>query len=305
MADTDGIRTLADAFRTAETESGLGGSDATDAALPAAEADDFSEWEHAETEVVDQPSEVAEESHDEILELLEFAVDDEETATEAAPTFDWNLSVEVSTVDGPQTVTLAELRDGYMMRADYTRKTQELAEQRRQQDEAIKFYEELRSHPSEVVAYLAEQAGFIKEGQRPIREVDFAFPTPEQVTDMVEARAKELIENDPRVQEAEIVAARARVNEEFGRIEQTHDVTLSQEARRKVMQEAVRLGIDSLETTYELLVARANRKRQQSDALRKSAPSRPGSRPAQAEPGEAKPKDIFEAAAMAAAELGL
>ena len=49
-------------------------------------------------------------------------------------------------IDGKE-VTIEELKNGYLRQADYTRKTQQLANQRREFEDAVKLYEHLKSNP--------------------------------------------------------------------------------------------------------------------------------------------------------------
>ena len=51
------------------------------------------------------------------------------------------------TIDGVGEITLDELKKGYLRTSDYTRKTQEVNKQRKEAEEAIKFYENLKSNP--------------------------------------------------------------------------------------------------------------------------------------------------------------
>lgn len=49
-------------------------------------------------------------------------------------------------VDGKE-VTIDELKNGYLRQSDYTKKTQEVAHQRKETEEAIKLYEHLKNNP--------------------------------------------------------------------------------------------------------------------------------------------------------------
>ncbi len=60
---------------------------------------------------------------------------------------------------GDEQVPLAELRDSGLRMADYTRKTQELAEQRRELEQAQTLSQMLAVNPKGTIEYLAEQNG--------------------------------------------------------------------------------------------------------------------------------------------------
>lgn len=52
-------------------------------------------------------------------------------------------------IDG-QKVPLDELKNGYLRQSDYTKKTQEIARQRKEAEEALAFYNELKKNPQAV-----------------------------------------------------------------------------------------------------------------------------------------------------------
>ena len=52
-------------------------------------------------------------------------------------------------IDG-QKLTLDELKNGYLRQSDYTKKTQELSKQRKEAEEAVKFYDDLKKNPQMV-----------------------------------------------------------------------------------------------------------------------------------------------------------
>jgi hypothetical protein len=60
------------------------------------------------------------------------------------------------TIEGIGEVPVEELKNGYFRQSDYTKKTQDLAHQRKEAEEAIKFYEHLRSNP-QLAQQLAQQ----------------------------------------------------------------------------------------------------------------------------------------------------
>lgn len=84
------------------------------------------------------------------------------------------------TVDGEEIdVPLREALSGYSRQADYTRKTQELAEQRRQAEEAMRVYEAMQASPGLTVQVLANRAGMSVE--------DYLGLTPSQQQAAVES----------------------------------------------------------------------------------------------------------------------
>lgn len=70
-------------------------------------------------------------------------------------------------VDGEEReVPLSELRNGYMRQADYTVKTQDLANQRDQLKNAIEIEEAFRKNPELATMALAEYYGFTPQGMQ-------------------------------------------------------------------------------------------------------------------------------------------
>lgn len=63
-------------------------------------------------------------------------------------------------IDGIGEVSIDELKNGYLRTQDYTQKTQEVSRQRREAEEAINFYEQIKQNP-----HLLEQ---IASGQAPV-----------------------------------------------------------------------------------------------------------------------------------------
>lgn len=64
-------------------------------------------------------------------------------------------------IDGKE-VPIDELKNGYLRQSDYTKKTQEVTRQRKEAEEAIRFYEQLKSNP-----YFAKQVAEQTKTQLP------------------------------------------------------------------------------------------------------------------------------------------
>lgn len=81
-------------------------------------------------------------------------------STPTEPSFDWSqyADQEVEVKVGGETVRvpLSEALNGYSRQADYTQKTQELAEQRNEAADALAIFEALRTDPKGTLEYLAQ-----------------------------------------------------------------------------------------------------------------------------------------------------
>jgi hypothetical protein len=166
--------------------------------------------------------------------------------TEAEESFDtaeaasWGAEAEVSSeaeelesepidalfeLDG-EGITLDEARNGYLRQRDYTRKTQELAEQRRQLQHAEVLQAALQRDPQATLKALADAYGVEFGSRNPAP----AAPTPTTVEDdwgwSDTPTAEPQSANDPRLdelvqwrQQQEIAAAQAQIKNELAELE--------------------------------------------------------------------------------------
>lgn len=179
-------------------------------------------------------------------------------------------------VDG--SITLRELRDGYLRQADYTRGKQALAEQRKQFEatsgEALRFWEALTKDAEGVVRSLAMQAGLIPEdGHTPKMDLS-PLRTAEQVEAEVERRVAERLEQHPEVVAAREREAIAAVESEFTRIETALGITLGPRSREVILREAQRRQTVDLELVASHLMAAQQRRAEQANRVRDAAPTK-------------------------------
>lgn len=128
------------------------------------EQSDTSEQEADETsdEAEETPAEASQEDEDGAAE--DDGSDDEEAASQAVPD-----TAEVTIeIDGKaQKVPVAELKNGYLRQADYTRKTQQLAEQRKALEPEMHAVREERAHYAAILPALAQQLQELQQSQAP------------------------------------------------------------------------------------------------------------------------------------------
>lgn len=244
----------------------------------------------------DQPSEADSETQALIDSLVESPAD------EGAVAFDWNAEVEV---DGGM-MTLGEMRNGYLRHSDYTKKTQALAEQRKNLERADEMFNAFSQDPSEFARTLAVQYGWLEDSvHQPIEEMQFAKPLSQEELDAkVDELVNERVASDPSVQEAKRVEAVMLVHGEFDRIEDEMRITIPEELRESLIAEAQERNVYDLEL---LLKARlASRNQRTSDNLARTGAARPTSRGVLGNvPDEVEPPSTFEEAwAQAKAEAG-
>jgi hypothetical protein len=187
--------------------------------------------------------------------------------------------VAVEGSDAP--VQVSELVNGYLRQADYTRKTQALAEQRKafqaESEATSKLMDALRENPAGTIASLAISVGLIEESDLSVDVISkinqaHKVPSREEVEQQVAARAQALVDADPRIQEAEDQKLMAQVQESFKGIEDVHGITLSDRDKEAILQQAVEMGTMRLDLAYLDLKTRADKLRADRKIAAQGAP---------------------------------
>jgi len=103
---------------------------------------------------------------DEVVDADDVADEGDVVESEESVTDGWNWQEHASNqipvkIDGQETlVPLEELRNGYMRQADYTRKTQEVAETQKLAEWAKEFQDRFQNDPQTMVRLLASAVGY-------------------------------------------------------------------------------------------------------------------------------------------------
>jgi len=163
--------------------------------------------------------EAEEEVSEEFEEVDEYEVADEETPTETPQAY-------TVKVDGDEfEVTLDELRDGYQRQADYTRKSQSLAEQRKTYEANLQAVQNERQQYSQVLEQMSQNQNY--ELQQ-FENIDW----------------KELKDDDPmeymekRLEYQEAKDRVTQLNSERARVQQQSQQEFNDIVSQKVQQEA-------------------------------------------------------------------
>jgi hypothetical protein len=193
--------------------------------------------------------------------------------TEVEPVAVADLRFDVPGVEEQKSVD--ELRDGFMRDRDYTQKTQLLAEQRKEHEEAISFYAQIQAQPVEVVTKLAVDAGLIPAGQAPVADVSLsALRTADQVEAEIAERVAKEVSTHPTVQAARIVEMKDQMNKQFSGLETKYETKLGPKSRRRILQEAQKSGTGDLDLVFRGLMAQKQTTVDQAKDLRAAAPGR-------------------------------
>lgn len=238
---------------------------------PESSADQAEEDGDEQAESVEGPpeEESTEESESDVDELFgDLEVEAPETEPEAEDNFT------LPGIDEP--VSLEELKDGYLRQADYTRKTQELAAQRKDAEQAMRFWEVFTSRPQDVARQLAVEAGLIEADAQAVKAVELPFMSEEGIESEVEKRLQAQLAEHPLLQQVQETAADQWIDSEFARIETAYEVQLGPESRQKVLRRAAAQETDNLELVFQAMLYEQQRKQASQEALKKSSPSKPG-----------------------------
>lgn len=163
--------------------------------------------------------EAEEEVSEEFEEVDEYEVADEETPTETEQSY-------TVKVDGEEfEVTLDELRDGYQRQADYTRKSQSLAEQRKAYEANLQAVQNERQQYAQVLEQMSQNQNY--ELQR-FENIDWKELKDEDPMEYMEKRL-EYQEAKDRV---------TQLNNERARVQQQSQQEFNEIVTQKVQQEA-------------------------------------------------------------------
>lgn len=146
-------------------------------------------------------------------------------------------------VDGEQ-LNIAELKAGYMRQGDYTRKTQELSNFRKENENAIVLWNSLQERPQETVKALW---GRVAQGQPPVAQEQTA---PEDMEAIIAQRVEERLNSDPRFLEAQKDQALKWAHSVLDEIEGESSVTLNEGDRIRVLERAQELQTEDLRYAF-------------------------------------------------------
>lgn len=250
----------------------------------------------AEAEATEQPADAEAEAEEEL-----FTEEDVDEPDDEAPTLDDSTEFTLPGIDQP--VTLQELKDGYLRQSDYTKKTQEVAAQRKEADDAVAFWSALQERPVEMVKALAAKIGMPVEGIDESAVEMSPFKTAAEVEAEIERRVEEAVQEHPSVAEARVAEARRVIESEFNRIESEYEVTLGPKSRDVILAKAQETGATDLEMVFNALMAQRERRAANRSNLKKAAPSTPTARTGDVPTPPKEINSIADAALAAEAEL--
>jgi hypothetical protein len=291
----DGFTSLEEAFSASVTELEQAGSSDAEPAQPPVEAQVTAADETPSESPVEQPEPDAD-GGDELAKAMLDVEDDMDTPDSPGdkPGDIWAQEVQFDTADGPVTATVEELKAGYLRQGDYTRKTQAIADERKNLESADAFYTRFREDPSEFARQLAVEAGWLESDARPVKVKEYAkVPSPTEYDEMVQEEVRKRLEEDPRIERDAMAQQRQLVAEAFDSIEKKAGMSIPPDLRKSIVAEAVERGNTDLEMIFWARRAKALDKQQQASQIRKGAPARPG-QPHQSQTDPSAPPETVE-----------
>jgi len=166
------------------------------------QSEDHPETESPEPESEGSPAETAEQSTDEVVteepqeeseEPQSYTLNDLAEAAEMdADKFLDSITTKVQTDDGEQEVTLRELTRGHLREASFTRKTQELAEQRRTVETQLQgALEGIKQRESKLDDLIGSLEGHVSQGPSDADLVAMAQDDPAKYVQVMEAKRQQ------------------------------------------------------------------------------------------------------------------
>jgi hypothetical protein len=166
-----------------------------------------------------------------------------------------------------QSMTIAEIRDriaeleqGDLRRKDYTKKTQELAEEREAHKQAIALWDAIQEDPQGTIRQLYQKLGSAQPVTKAAVKSDQT-----DIEALVEAKIQERLANDPRLQALETQELTQRIEGAFSAIQNDRDVVLTSADKQYVLEQAQEMGINDLLAVFDILMQRKQLKEKQRD----------------------------------------
>lgn len=269
-----------------------------------------------ESQAQESASIVAEQSEQPIedgeLSLADITFDEDEQPEEESSTeTDVNWDQEFA-IPGLGVKTLRELVDGNLRQDDYTKKTQAIAEQRRQLESsnvpegAAKLYELLQNDPAGTVMQMAQELG-MADGLRP--EADPIIPNnsdpqidTDRINEMIEQRVQEALASRPEIEAVRQEQYYNQINGELDSIGRKYDVELSEQDKIAVLNNTLKTKHQNLELTFLQMREQLNKKMASKERVQQSSSGLTRTKTVETQADE-RPKTVKEAFQLAMAQL--
>lgn len=295
---------VADAFAAAEQALAGDAVDAEDTPV-SVEAQPLAE---DAVEDIEQPVE-AESEQNIPQKLADLLVEEEEQPdTSDSPT----ISDDTVFVVGDEELTVRELKDRGLRLKDYTQKTQQLADERRELGKASELWDMLKDDPTSTIAQLALEANLIDEAQyeavtagrkKSVAKsglLDQPGVDQSSIEELVAAKVAEVLGQDEAISKVRQRERSAQVFDSLRALEGKYSLNLDDADRAAVLQTAVKMEEPNLEVVLLRMLRQVEEKESARDRV-KQASSGKHSTTAVPKEKAPRPKSIRDAWQMAEA----
>lgn len=230
-----------------------------------------------EQELVATDEHLADDSQDDTEGLFAPLFEDDDDNTTNTPYVEDSA---VIVIDG-ESMTLDEAKKGFMRHDDYTRKTQDLANQRQAVQNAVTLWEALENDPITTLRTLNARLG---SGGSLLDAQPLVAPRQPQgtsavsvnaavgnVDDLVEQKVAERLAADPRIAEYEAQKAKTILDGVFAKIEADWNLKLSDQDKFAVLNKAKAMNTTDLEMVFAGLMSLVSRKKAQRQIVKQGA----------------------------------
>jgi len=136
----------------------------------------------------------------------------------------------------------------------------------------------MRTNPAGTIASLAVEIGLIDKADLRADALaainaKHSVPTREDVQKQVEARAKSLVEEDPRILDAQDAALMSQVQADFATLEEAQSLKFSDKDKEAILRHAVELETTRLDLAFLDLREKANRLRSARKVVSAASPA--------------------------------
>lgn len=233
----------------------------------------------------------------------------EEQSDEDSPQIDDDTVFEV---DGEKK-TLKELKEGYLRRKDYTKKTQQTAEFSRENERAVALYDALKGDPTSTIAQLALEAQLIDQAQFEAvtagRQQSVArsglLEQPgideDTISALVAAKVAEVLNEDQAITSVRQSQRTNQIVDSLRALEGKYELALDDADRAAVLQTAVDMQEPNLEVVLLQMLRQVESEGAVRDRVKQAAGGKLNSTkvPKEVNP---RPKSVREAWQMAEAQ---
>lgn len=216
----------------------------------------------------EQPSVVEPEVDEDVdlLSILEENLEDQEAEEQRRVDDDSPTHL----VNG-KNLTTQELINGFMRQEDYTKKTQEIADDRKRLANAETLYNAIQEEPYETLRLLWQKYNLGNQNTLTTTPASQNTLQAANIDELVAQKVSEILGSDPRIAQVQSLAATQAEDAQFTDIEREFGKTLTTKDREIVRKKAVEVGTDNLRFVFAGLLQEAQLRLARKEQLKKAS----------------------------------